>query len=272
MKKNISIFDPLSDFSNYSDKDLVVILETFSLSFLIKKEKQVIAYETYLNDKNNTPYFLYGFDIKDVELIQNKFRSLIFLIVSPFHTYIPAEEFNSLLIEKYITFNFGEQSTLHYTYDKIDSLNLNNVYAFSSNLYNNLKNHFPDAPFYHAKTPLLNYFSKINKGGESLYVCVRNNSFDLFAYKNAAFQLGNTYTYNAAQDFIYFLMFAVKQLNFDAKNLQLFLGGNIDKDGSIYDYIYKYIRYPSFIAPPEGITFSKNFENMPAHYFINAII
>jgi hypothetical protein len=81
-----------------------------------------------------------------------------------------------------------------------------------------------------------------------MYLHFQKNSFDCIVLKNGELQLCNSYTYKTPEDFIYYTLFCMEQLNLNPENLPVLLCGEIEKDDENYKIAYTYIRNIEFAA------------------------
>ena len=58
-------------------------------------------------------------------------------------------------------------------------------------------------------------------------------------------------------------------LTLDPKTTALVLMGEIDMQSEIYKMCCKYFRYISFIEPPAGVQFGRDFDDFPRHLHFN---
>ena len=82
-------------------------------------------------------------------------------------------------------------------------------------------------------------------------------------------KLMNRYDYQAATDFIYFLLLCAEELKIDRESTELVLIGEVDIQSKIYDLCHRYFRNISFIAKPEAVNFTKAFDAFPKHLHFN---
>jgi len=268
--KRISIFDPSLSFTNCSLYDAVISVSANGVVIVIKEQHKVIGLEAYTSHKNYT-HLSQGNDLDKIDLLKLSYKSVCINITTPIYTYIPSEDFDNNLLEQYISLNFDSSNNIKCLYDVCDELNLHIVYAINIELYNNIKRIFPTSTFISNQLVLLKHFSSILNDTTSIFLNIRTYSFDIFAFKNGSFVLGNTFNYDNAQDFIYFVMFVLNQLECSPETLELNLIGEIDKEGSLYAYLYKYIRHIKFIEKPPSLELSEKINNSPYHYYLNSI-
>src|SRR5690606_27393588 len=85
--------------------------------------------------------------------------------------------------------------------------------------------------YYHSTTILLKTILENEKYSlPKMYLHFQKNNFDCIVLKNGELQLCNSYTYKTPEDFIYYTLFCMEQLNLNPENLPVILCGEIDKE------------------------------------------
>lgn len=130
---------------------------------------------------------------------------------------------------------------------------------------------FPKAEFRHLNATyfytLLEYSVNIS---DKLFVNVSPAHLDIILYDtNHTLKIMNRYSYQAASDFIYFVLLCCDELRIDREQTELVLIGEVDIQSKIYDLCYRYFKQIAFIQKPENIQFSKAFDVFPKHLHFN---
>ena len=85
----------------------------------------------------------------------------------------------------------------------------------------------------------------IEKGNHTtkVYAHVGACRFEIIALDNGNLKLYNTFEYNNSEDFIYYLLFTLEQLDYNPEIVDVVLFGNIaSEESELYKIAYKYIR------------------------------
>lgn len=105
---------------------------------------------------------------------------------------------------------------------------------------------------------------------DKLFVNLSQSHFDVIRYdESRKLQLLNRYEFQAASDFIYFVLLCCQDLKIDREKTELVLAGEVDIQSKIYDMCYRYFRNISFMQKPDNIHFSKAFDMFPKHLHFN---
>ncbi len=258
---------------NFDKPDVLVqniLLHHNDLHIAIKKDDVLLGLEKYDAD-DKSDYFDAGMDLYHVESLRHDFKEQSFFLHAP-STLIPAKSFHEEELDAYIHFNFGAVSKAYKAcYDDISIIDAKLVYSLPESLLNNIHKYFPKAAVGHILPRLLSiYAPKASENNAHIFLDIGMQKFDVLVFDNQKFIFTNTFNYGTAQDFIYFLMFVIKQLNLNPDTLYITLGGYIDREGSIFKYIHKYIRHVDFVST-DKIKKAAELDHLPIHYNYNII-
>lgn len=266
--KRIHYIDPTFNPATAFDVDCVVTLDNFCTYIALKKENKLIALQVFDHKTKNINAFTED-DFKHFELLSNSYKNITVLCASQKDTLIPTTDFDKFNIEDYIKFNFQTIDNEVVLYDDLVDLEITNVYTINQSLLKTLNNLWPGFIIRNQKSDLLTHFFKHNGQAQNVYVNTRQDCFDCIVFNEKGLLFSNSFYYNSAQDYIYYLMNVVKQLGLNPEELNLFLSGEIEKEGAIFNFIYRYIRNINFIQKPE--TTEWLLEEVPYHYLFNLL-
>lgn len=121
----------------------------------------------------------------------------------------------------------------------------------------------------HSLTGFIDHLLSVSpaNGQEQLFVYFQSNTFQLVLIRNQALCYCNSFNYRSPEDFMYYLLFACKQLHIDPELIGVILMGEIVRDSVIYQLLTKYIRNIEFAKPFEAIQFDADYP-MPHYFFI----
>ena len=256
--------------SNTANSEITccVNLDNFSTYIALFHNNILLGLEVYDHPSKHSSSFS-DTEFKQFELLKQSYQKLFFYLSSSKNTLIPSPLFDIFSADAYMRFNFENIDNDTILYDDIPALNITQVYALNRNFKYALTRNFPEAVLKSQKSILLEQFYKHNNTAQNMYVHTRQDCFDIFVFNEKGLLLSNTFKYNSAQDYIFFLMSVVKQLELNPQNLYLFLSGEMDKEGGIYNFIYKYIRHISFMPLPQDMEWA--LKDIPYHYFLNLV-
>lgn len=145
------------------------------------------------------------------------------------------------------------------------------VFELAAPLLQVLRKLFPASEVLHLNSTYFQLLSEyLVDSTEKLFVNVSQSHLDIIRFNEAKeLQLMNRYDYQAASDFIYFVLLCCEDLKIDREKTELILIGEVDIQSKIYDLCYRYFRHINFIQKPEAVHFSKAFDVFPKHLHFN---
>ncbi len=209
--------------------------------------------------------------ISKEEGLDAKFKSVSFALIDPLYTLVPSALYEAAKIDSYLELNhsMGEQSGLSCYGYEVTALSTYIVYALPDILKHSLEGIFPKIDFTHHTAPLLEAFALNSKKGNELELHVSRDSFDIIYSKDGKLQLLNTFAYHTAEDFIYYLLYVMEQLEVDRNHIELRISGEIEERSALFETLYKYIRHPQLIYRNDAVNYSQSLNQIPLHKYRN---
>jgi len=272
-KPHISLFDKSYNKSKSNQYKLYVELSNNGLKHTVldTQSNAFIGIEEYRFADIYNDYSLVE-PLKDIvasnEIYQNEFKAIIVAFVNNRSTLIPNAIYNAEKLTNYHQFNFSKQEEDQFYADQLINLSAYNIYSipdFITDTFSGLKNvqfkHFSSALI---ETALIE--AKREKALSLINVHILPSSFQVVVIKNQKLELYNSFTYQSSEDFIYYLLFVLDQLNINNEEATIKLTGEVEKNSVIYTILHKYIKTLNFGIRPENLTFSYIFEETPKHF------
>jgi hypothetical protein len=272
-KQHISLFDKSYKRSNTKSYNLYVELGNSGLKHTIfnTENNTFIGFEEYqFTDIHNDFSLVEPLQniVANNPIYKNEFSSVNIAIANNRSTLIPNAIFKADKLEKFHLFNFSEQEEDLFFSDRLINLLAHNVYSipdFITGLFNNVKNtHFKHFSSSLIEASLLN--AKNEKALSLIHVHILPTSFQIVVIKNQKLELYNSFIYQSSEDFIYYLLFVLDQLNINNEDASLTLTGDVEKKSTIYSMLHKYIKTLIFGSRPNNVEFSYIFEEMPRQF------
>jgi hypothetical protein len=143
------------------------------------------------------------------------------------------------------------------------------IYGVPDNLVRFFERHFSECSFWHAVYPWVKHsVTRSNNTEQTLLMArVTDSSYDLVQLKNKRLEYVNTFEYTNAEDFLYYLLFTMEQLDLDPEEVALELSGQIVKTSPVFEYVWKYVRNVTFDSGVEKSRRSYIFNEIPAHFY-----
>jgi hypothetical protein len=230
-------------------KKLILQFATTEVSFCIYDtlRKRIEGLKNFVLEKNTTQEEIetsLNNIIESSPELKTKFDQILVLHNSNLVTFVPSALFDEQYISSYLQYNNKVFETDYFTNDVVSNYEMNTVYIPYVNINNLLIDQLGSFDYKHSFTYLIKKvldFSK-NIDETQLYVHVQKNNFQVIVARNQQLILFNTFEYKTEEDFIYYILFTVEQLNLNPETLRLNLFGTVNKDSDLYKIAFKYIR------------------------------
>jgi len=274
---------------NYTDRSfshetvencrLTVQLSFDKVSYLIyyPKNKKFVAFAEFSSNDNQFAHY------NNIEKYLQIFRSAMqypawnmadfekvyFLIENRSVTLIPVSLFDNNHMADYLHFNQHINEPLKVLTNKLNHMNAFNVFSIPALLFDSLSEMHNEAVIVHHSSVLIeSLLAQYKHTLESphLFLNIRDGFEDIVVFADKQLKFHNSFEFDTREDFIYYLLFVIEQLNLNPDTLQLVLTGNILRTSNLYEILYKYIRNIRFIERNDQFSYSYVFDDMPQHF------
>jgi hypothetical protein len=208
--------------------------------------------------------------IKNTPLLQSGFDNVVVLYNNSLNTFVPQVLFDENYLGSYLQYNVKVFDNDFITYDEIANYEMNNVYIPYANINNALIDLYGNFNYKHSYSVLVKKLLDLSKNIDETQVFVhcQKDNFQLVAIKNQKLLLFNSFEYKTKEDFIYYLLFTIEQLQLNPETLQLKVFGNITKESAIYQIAYKYIRNISLFFEHNDLDRKISQQNYLQHFIL----
>jgi hypothetical protein len=281
--------DPGLDKEKVYDYDLSIRMHTDGLSYCIQdtSTNKYLHLEAFFLGEPGQRYIPGEPERSDANKLLQLLEGELSWLRQPFHktrimyeagssTLVPEALFDEKELSAIFNFNVangpGEPKDLRY--DQLKGTNAYNVYHIPLALRTFIDKYFHEAQLYHHSSvmiqALLSKFRNIDTE-KQLFVNTGHSHIDILQIKDKKLDYYNSFRYNTAEDFMYFLVFVVEQLKLNPESVQVVLLGEIERHSPLSDLINKYIRNVSFIDRNSDHRYSFVFDQLPGHYYYNLL-
>lgn len=200
-------------------------------------------------------------------LTKNTFNKVFVTHVNPLATQVPKPFFDEKYLKKYLDYTIKTYETDYITFDEISD-DIVNVYIPFVNINNFFIDKFGSFEFKHSSSIFIDFALKKYKNNDKslCLVNVFSNYFELVVIKNKKFTLYNQFNFTTKEDFIYYILFVVEQLQLNPQDVSLILFGAITKSSELYQIAYRYVKNISFYHDEYFIEIAKN-NSLTLNYF-----
>ena len=243
-----------------SNKELSIQVHLSGLSFCIldRIENKIIGIVHENFNQNVTPDILeekLRAELHDHNTLK-LLRKLHLIHSNELSAFVPDALFNKECLSDYLKFNIKILENDVVVYDEIPQADLKNVYIPYMNITNYLFELYGSFEYKHAATLLVEKL--LSKGlpyGEPvMYVDISDTHFEIVVINKRKLIYYNSFNYETAEDFIYYVLFAVEQLGMDSNTLTFRFLKHIDEEDMKYRFAYKYIK--NIVLPNEKIGYN----------------
>ena len=244
------------------------------LAVLDLKNNTYQAAEEFIFEGVQNPFQLKNEFEKRIEssaLLKASFDKVLFSVINEHSSLIPDALYDGDKKQDYFELTLGHQEDVEVHVDSLINAKSKNVFAVPLVFKESLIKYFPNAMIRHFSTPLVDGMTLNYKQREGEYVVlhVQYSHFEVLYFKNGILQFYNSFNYTTAEDFIYYTLFAFEQLELNPEKIPVTLYGEVDKDSSIYNLLYKYVRFVEFGQRPKMLNYSTAFDVLFDHHYFN---
>ncbi|GAB4510364.1 MAG: DUF3822 family protein [Allomuricauda sp.] len=164
---------------------------------------------------------------------------------------VPKPLFNKEELPNYLKFNTKIMANDLIAYDEIPNQDIVNVYVPYTNVNNYIFDLFGEFEFKHSGTVLINTLLNQNRTTTEpiCYVQVSKGEMEMMVISDKKLLFYNQFEYKTKEDFLYYLLFSLEQLQIDLERVQLKLFGAVEEGDPTYDICYQYIKNVSVFVP-----------------------
>lgn len=247
-----------------------IYLDGFSFCIYHPRLQKYIAFESFeFDEKQKTPeQLLKEFQIvfEENELLNQSYQKVTVIHQNELSTLVPLEYFNEDHLKDYLKNTVKVLPIDYISYDTLKNSGANVVYIPFVNINNFLFQKFGEFDFYHSSTLLIDLLQEKQKNAEdhTVYVNVGFNTFDIVVFNKKELVLQNNFVFQTSEDFIYYILFTLEQLELDTNTVACEFLGDLEKESELYQMAYKYIRNVGFYTT-NNPQLSEEFEAISKH-------
>jgi hypothetical protein len=269
-------FDPQSGrLSAYFSK-LFILIGQESVQYCIldtERNTFVTLADFRLPVPPRTPEVLYAELVKlisEEEALKKAYPSVVLGLDTPQHTMVPSPLYDPMQNSKYLEFNFGMTAHGQVRTDQLEEIDAFNIYGIPKGLLDIVRENYRDAAVVHRSSAFIRAIynhRKINSESQGVYLNVKEQSIDLASIEGKRLVFFNSYTFSGKEDILYYILYAMEQLNLSADNVKLYISGMLDTESESHRLLGQYIKQLSFADRLNLWNYSPLLEQSPAHRY-----
>jgi hypothetical protein len=273
IKPHISFYDKSFIETNTSDYYLSLRFGKRNLAFTVfnpdlKKYTVFDAYTYSDLNLNEDAEQIFKQLFAEKNWLERQFKKVFFLMDHALSTLMPPPLFIENNMQQYLAFNHPIEASQPTHFNNLKNAHVVDVFSIPATIDKLVKKKWPNAQLLHSSSVIIeslsiNYKNKI--GVNTLFLNLRDEGFDLVYFKNKKLHFYNFFRFHTKEDFIYFLLSAMEELELNPEEVELILSGNIDKSSILYEMIYRYIRSSKFIERNDSFGYTYLLDGLMGH-------
>lgn len=229
-----------------SNQKLFIEISLDNFSYCIKNQmnSQVVDFKTIpLNRLKAIDQQLDLIFDKETKL-NSSFDDILILHNNNLNTFVPESLFDETALGSYLQYNVKVFPTDYFDFDTLDVSKMKNIYVPYVVFNNYFLDRFGSFNFEHIHTNLIQLLTarSENTNNNNFYVHITANHFEIIIIKNDKLLFFNSYDYQTKEDFIYYILFVMEQLQLSPQEQKIELIGVIDLDSALYQIAYQYVK------------------------------
>jgi len=114
---------------------------------------------------------------------------------------------------------------------------------------------------------LIDAFLMESKREKQLNLHIQEDRFEIMYQMKGKLHFFNSFPYHSVEDFLYYLLFVLEQLQIDRDQIETTLHGEFEKQSKLYEMLYRYIRHLKLGERPKQLKFSNVLSELPGQYY-----
>ncbi len=176
--------------------------------------------------------------------LQESFNKVEIIYSNTLFTIVPKAIFDPEKLTDYLKFNTKILATDFIAYDAIDTQDIVSIYIPYANINNFFFDTFGAFDYYHGMSLFIKNVldNEVSYDTPKMFIHIHKNSFDLVVTHKKKLLLANSFEFYAKEDFIYYTLFTLEQLELNPDTVTVEFTGYIKKNDPLYTIAYTYIR------------------------------
>ena len=218
---------------------------------------EVLEFSSYTFSKTKNSPELVLEKLQDIfkkeKSLQYDFETVTVIHQNNLNTLVPNEYFKEDALKSYLKYSIKTIATDLITFDELDFMNSKNVYIPYVNINNFLFQNFGEFEYKHYSSVLLEKLFSIPTNDNGCFIHVSKSTLDIVIIKNSNLQFFNIFEYKTKEDFMYYVLFTLEQLELSTEETLVSILGDIEEDSDLYRLIYTYIRNIDFLSSKNAV-------------------
>ena len=218
---------------------------------------EVIEFSSYTFSKTKNSPELVLEKLQDIfkkeKSLQYDFETVTVIHQNNLNTLVPNEYFKKDALKSYLKYSIKTIASDLITFDELDFMNSKNVYVPYVNINNFLFQNFGEFEYKHYSSVMLEKLFSIATNDICCYIHVSKSTFDIVIIKNSNLQFFNVFEYKTKEDFMYYVLFTLEQLDLSTEETLVSILGDMEEDSDLFRLMYTYIRNIDFLSSKNAV-------------------
>lgn len=263
-KNSILLVDPEFDPSTAPDCNLLlkITADSFSYAIIDKTSNQLKAVYDQQESKN-IPHDL-AVKLKNDSYLNLAFKDIKVAVYSENSISIPTELFDAKNLDQYAKFFSDEQSDNLYV-RPFANYGFTSIFTLQRFMDETLADALLSCKLFDQVAPMLAMVP--DKTSNTLLLDFTAASFTAVLTAGEKMIFRNCYEIENSEEFNYYLLLLINQVQIDTKETEVLLSGIVHEDDAYHQCLEKYFQKIKFNTPLSDQVDHKILEDMPAHYY-----
>ena len=184
-------------------------------------------------------------------LTGKQFDEIVVVHTNTLFSLVPKPLFNEESLMDYLKFNTKILVTDALAFDTLESLDIVNVYVPFMNINNYIYELFGEFTYLHNGSVLIPSLLDNNSNQKDVvcFVHVGIKQMDVTVLKQKSLLFYNSFIYETKEDFAYYLLFVMEQLELDTEATAVKFFGRIEEDDAVFQLCHSYIKDLTIFVP-----------------------
>ena len=205
--------------------------------------------------------------IQDEPLFKLSYKSVFVAYNLLPSTLVPESLFSEKEKETYYKLNYKVSDSSHLIHNNCTTHKSAFIFPIEEELYNLINSTFKHPEILHYNRIIAGLNTGFNNKEGAISLSIDSNRFSLMVYKDDSIILNNSYSYSNDDEFLYFFLYAFKQLNLDQHKTTVIIDGLVSKHAGPVTKLKQFIQNVEFCKWPEQFNYANDFYDLPSHYF-----
>ncbi len=229
---------------NYKKLSIQVSLSGLSFCVFDLLTNKIITFNNIDFSKNQVIEEQLWKAFTEFPILSEKYDEIKIIHDNSLNAFVPESLFDENFLGSYLQYNVKVFETDLFAFDKLKTDDIYNVYVPYVNINNFLLDQYESFDYVNANSILVDQLLSYSKNtfDKRVYIHFQKEHFEIVAVKSNELLLFNSFEYKTPEDFIYYTLFTLEQLQLNPEICNVFVLGNMNKTDEFFKIGYKFIR------------------------------